>query len=102
MIEESKGRARAEGTVSFGVSAFPGKQWDEWNRDCTENFGDCRWIKMWHDHSVAKFIRKFEELEKRIIAIERALTEPQLQSQPQQEPKKNTVQTFGGSIKEGD
>jgi len=70
-------RVRAEGTVIVTASAFPIGFWQEWNKDCQVEFGDCRWIKMWNDHLTAKnnkayleVLEKLELLEKRLLKLE--------------------------------
>lgn len=94
MAEETRDRVRAVGTNSFRVSAFPNKQWDEWKSDCKENFGDCHWIKIWHDHVRVKDLDKIEKLDKRIEALE-------IKIHNQKEEKENIVETFGGKIRNG-
>jgi len=100
VTEEPQSRLRAETTRSFGVAAFPFKQWNEWDESCKEEFGDCRWIKMWHDHSVAKHYQNFERLEKKLLELEEKIDG--FISRPKEEPKKNAVKTFGGEIEEVD
>jgi len=84
--EKEEGRKRAEGTVSVGVSAFPIGQWKEWEKDCKEKYGDCRWIKMWSDHVRANEYVFYEELIKRIRVLEDRVLK--------HEPKKESVKTF--------
>jgi hypothetical protein len=65
-------------TVSVTSGAFPLKLFKEWDKECKENFGNCRWMKMWHDHCASQeldiFRILFEELEsmkKRIALLEK-------------------------------
>lgn len=57
-------------TVTVISNAFPSELFDEWDEDCRKIHGDCRWMKMWFDHMVAKKIpdleARIEELEKKI------------------------------------
>jgi len=95
MTEENKVRIRAVGTNSFRVSAFPNKQWDEWKQDCKDNFGDCHWIKIWHDHVRVKDLDKIEKLDKRIEALEFKIDN-------KKKEEESYVETMGGKIKKGD
>ena len=38
------------------VGEFPESQWAEWEKDCKENFSNCRWAKMMNDHTKAKMV----------------------------------------------
>lgn len=65
-------------TVSVTSGAFPLRLFKEWDTDCKENFGNCRWMKMWHDHCASQdldiFRVLFEEIEilkKRVGLIEK-------------------------------
>ena len=89
-MTEDVGRVRADTTKSFGVSAFPIKQWDEWDKDCKDNFGDCRWIKMWRDHEKSKSSEKIELIEERLARLEGKFEK--------KEESKDYVETFGGKI----
>lgn len=33
---------------------FPIKLWEEWKRQCKEQYGDIYWIKVWADHTKAQ------------------------------------------------
>jgi hypothetical protein len=88
---------RPQGTVGFTVNSFPSTLWVEWDKDCKENFGDCRWIKMWSDHKIAlslKFLEKVcLELDDRLSLIEQKLSEPVIKSKK--------IETLGGSVNDG-
>jgi len=75
--ENSSVVERAHITSSFRVSAFPLNKYKEWNADCEENFGNCRWMKMWHDHQAAKVLDKIvmriDSLEQRIKKLEKGV-----------------------------
>lgn len=56
---KSKGiyqKFRKDGTsyVVVLIGDFPINKFDEWIKDCKENFSDCRWAKAWNDHTKAK------------------------------------------------
>ena len=40
--------------LQITVGDFPESKWEEWNKDCKENFSNCRWAKMSQDHIKAK------------------------------------------------
>lgn len=98
MSEEKKNhRERAENTILVSASAFPLELWKEWDKDCQEQFSDCRWIKMWTDHIKAKQVNKIEEFERRLVELE-----VMIQNKPKEEVKEEFVETLGGRIKKGD
>lgn len=75
--DTSKPEERAHATWAFQVAAFPYNKYEEWNTDCIENFGNCRWMKMWHDHLAARnqelyimLIEKIGTLESRLQVLE--------------------------------
>ena len=48
-----------EGGTSYlivKVAGFPESKWNEWDKDCKENFSNCRWAKMMDDHTKAKML----------------------------------------------
>lgn len=93
-VEEKIPRNRAEGTVGFTVSAFPSTQWSEWDKDCKRNFGDCRWIKIWHDHVRAKDYEFYEESLNRIRVLEQ-----EVQKLKGNKGESSVVETFTQKIK---
>jgi len=97
MTEEKKTRARAETTISFGVSAFPIELHREWKADCEKYFGDCHWSKMWTDHIKAKDVDKISKLEDRIAELESMI---QAMKQPKKEEK--VVETFTQKLPAGE
>ena len=92
--KEFSGKLRPQGVFSFGVNSFPSNQWLEWDADCKEHFGDCRWIKMWNDHLVAKQQGMYSELLTKIQQLELKIAS--LESNKKQELG---VKTMGGVIK---
>jgi hypothetical protein len=86
----SESRKRAEGTFTFGVSAFPLDLWNEWDSDCRQYYGDCRWIKMWDDHQKAKFMPILIDLLRRVDELEKKGKVSEI--------KADKVLTFGGEI----
>jgi len=60
-MEEKQGfkvefRKDGTGYVSAFVGDFPLPKWEEWNKDCKENFSNCRWAKMINDHTKSKML----------------------------------------------
>lgn len=73
---------RPQGTIVPKVSGFPVTLWNEWDAECKLNFGDCRWMKIWHDHLRARefenhqiLINRIEGLEIKLNALERKQVE---------------------------
>jgi len=98
--DNSNGRKRAEGTVSFGVSAFPVSLFEEWDRDCKEKFGDCRWIKMWNDHIRSKDYEFYKEIVERIERLEQDIVELKGKKMGENtEPVKTFTKSFNGGEK---
>jgi len=59
--------------VSVTASSFPPHLFLEWDADCKQNFGDCRWMKMWFDHLCAKQIKPFGELYEELAEVKNRL-----------------------------
>jgi hypothetical protein len=36
------------------ASGFPIKMWEEWKKQCKEQYGDVYWMKIWTDHLKAQ------------------------------------------------
>jgi len=45
--------------VDMPVGNFPFNLFEQWKKDCKENFADVRWMKIWHDHELAQFLKSF-------------------------------------------
>ena len=97
MGEDKKDRVRGEGTAFFSVSAFPKDLWGEWNKDCQDRFGDCRWIKMWNDHTRVKDVDRIDRLEEKILVLEKII-DKMINMEPKEEKK--TVKTFTQELEE--
>ena len=94
MTEEKKNKGNQTMTVNVTSGSFPLNLFMEWDKDCKENFGNCRWMKMWHDHLVAKkfsiFLKLFDEIE---------MIKEQLNEMKNKKPQKTL--TLGGLEDEG-
>jgi hypothetical protein len=62
-------------TVKIMANAFPMRLFTEWDSDCKERFGDCRWMKMWNDHLASKNIEMYLEMSKQILDLRIELEE---------------------------
>ena len=70
-VSEKPEIPRAQGTVIPKVSGFPIPLWKEWDFECKRDFGDCRWMKIWHDHLRAKDFQSYQFLVAKINELER-------------------------------
>ena len=89
-----KDRERAEKAITVTASAFPIELWRKWEESCQKDFGDCRWIKMWHDHIRSKEADKIEALEKSIAELES-------KGKEEKKEEEEFVETMGGKVKKG-
>ena len=80
------------GNYGIFVGDFPPKLAEEWLNDCVNNFGSCRWMKIWTDHLKAKVTDKEIELEE----IKKMMEQPE-EAKPQEEKKEEVVTTIGGT-----
>lgn len=96
--EKGNDRARAQGTVYLAVSAFPEELYKEWKEDCQKRFGDCHWIKLWHDHVQTKQVERLDRLESRLVSLEEALSKAK-EEPAKKEEVKGSASTFGGTVK---
>ncbi len=95
MPEKEKSEKKKDGQITVNVTSgsFPFNLFQEWDKDCRENFGNCRWMKMWHDHLFTKkfeiFLKLFDEVEqiKREIALLKT-----------KKTEKEEVKTLGGIV----
>ena len=95
-VKESKNvkkdvvKGKFETEVSIPFSRFPMAKWQEWWKDCQENFNSCRWFKAWSDHLRAKNSVENAEVWKKIVELEiriEALTSKPAEEQPDEGPK---------------
>ena len=84
-------------TRSFKVSGMPMKQWLIWKSDCIDNFGDCHWLKLMNDHTIAQQTTQFVKIWERIDEIEAVLRQlNEVEREPVEEKEeKEKVKTFG-------
>ena len=56
-LGEGVSKVIENGTSSYIVKVeIPSIKWEEWEKDCKENFANCRWAKMMDDHMKAKML----------------------------------------------
>lgn len=92
--DESQIEEVEQDSVSVTFGDFPINSWKEWDKDCKENFGDCRWMKAWNDHRASKqlevlqdsILPQIEELKKEIEALKSKLREREEQPNEPEEP----------------
>jgi len=60
-------------TISIQASGFPLTSFKEWDESCKTDFGDCRWVKIIHDHNVAKASTAFNLLLARLEQLEQQI-----------------------------
>jgi len=87
-------------TISIQASGFPLSSFKEWDESCKTDFGDCRWVKIIHDHNVSKASAALNLILERLSLLESRLE--QIETKPQEEPvedKEPGVKTLGGELK---
>ena len=79
----------SNGTYGIFMGSFPEKLAIEWEKDCQENYGGCRWAKVYSDHCKAR------QMEVEEFAAE-IMDKQQQESIKEEEPKKEEeVLTIG-------
>lgn len=68
-FEFNKQRERAQGTFTSTFTGFPIAQWRDWETSCKEQYGDCRWLKMWDDHRKARELEMLDTLVKLVNSL---------------------------------
>lgn len=84
-MTDNKNMKEDNGPVTYPViNKFPMSKWMEWEKDCKENYNDCRWFKMWSEHNAVKSDSKYssiydniKKLEERILFLETKFNELQ-------------------------
>ena len=85
-------------TISIQASGFPLASFKEWDESCKTDFGDCRWVKIIHDHNMAKASTAFNLLLERIEKLELQLDLLSKDDKTKEE-KELIVKTIGGELK---
>ena len=65
----------------------------EWDDDCKQSFGDCRWMKMWNDHLASKREKVLDKLIEEISMLKARMDI--LESKPKPKKRKEVVKTLG-------
>jgi len=95
MIEKKEpSEHRSQGTVVPKVSGFPIDLWREWEVECKSNFGDCRWMKIWHDHLRAREFEEFKTLINKLNALEIRINN--LEKKKEEENEKEDKESLKG------
>jgi hypothetical protein len=91
MNKEEKGAS-----ITIQASGFPLSAFKEWDESCKKDFGDCRWVKIMHDHKMANNNQMVNLLLDRIERLEHQLALLTSTDTQQIEPG---VRTLGGELK---
>ena len=92
---------KTEGNVKVGFAAndFPLSNFIEWDTDCKSHFGDCRWLKLWNDHMIAKSVCLQSLMAEKIDTLEKEIELLKDKDKPKKVPKDDFVDTIGGRLK---
>jgi predicted nucleotide-binding protein len=91
MNKEEKGAS-----ITIQASGFPLSAFKEWDESCKKDFGDCRWVKIMHDHKMANNNQMVNLLLDRIENLEHQLS---LLTSDDKEEIEPGVRTLGGELK---
>jgi len=91
MNKEEKGAS-----ITIQASGFPLSAFKEWDESCKKDFGDCRWVKIMHDHKMANNNHMVNLLLDRIENLEHQLS---LLTSDDKEEIEPGVRTLGGELK---
>lgn len=91
--EEGEIEEIEQDSVSVTFGDFPINNWKEWDKDCKEKFGDCRWMKAWNDHRAAQQLQvlqdsilpQIEELKTEIANLKSELQEKKQETEKEPE-----------------
>tara|TARA_R100001509_G_scaffold79882_3_gene44855 strand:- start:2594 stop:2869 length:276 start_codon:yes stop_codon:yes gene_type:complete len=91
MNKEEKGAS-----ITIQASGFPLSAFKEWDESCKKDFGDCRWVKIMHDHKMANNNQMVNLLLDRIERLEYQIS---LLTSDDKEEIEPGVRTLGGELK---
>ena len=91
MTKEEKGAS-----ITIQASGFPLSAFKEWDESCKKDFGDCRWVKIMHDHKMANNNQMVNLLLDRIERLEYQIS---LLTSDDKEEIEPGVRTLGGELK---
>ena len=83
-------------SITIQASGFPLSAFKEWDESCKKDFGDCRWVKIMHDHKMANNNHMVNLLLDRIENLEHQLS---LLTSDDKEEIEPGVRTLGGELK---
>jgi len=63
---------------------------NEWDESCKKEYGDCRWMKMWHDHLFSKQQTVYNNIIEQINELREMI-----ESLKKQSPKEDEKLTLG-------
>jgi len=85
-------------SITIQASGFPLSAFREWDESCKKDFGDCRWVKIMHDHKMAKSASAFNLLSKRIEELEEQIALLTM-NENNKDTEPNGIKTMGGELK---
>ena len=83
-------------SITIQASGFPLSAFKEWDESCKRDFGDCRWVKIMHDHKMANNNQMVNLLLDRIERLEYQIS---LLTSDDKEEIEPGVRTLGGELK---
>jgi len=83
-------------SITIQASGFPLSAFKEWDESCKKDFGDCRWVKIMHDHKMANNNQMVNLLLDRIERLEYQIS---LLTSDDKEEIEPGVRTLGGELK---
>ena len=101
-MNEAERKFKAKGTVSRKLT-IPMLIWEEWEKDCRDNFNNTYHLKMQFDH---EFRHTFNMVANLLMAdivtlqdkvMELVMKVEELENRPAEEPKSQKSKTFGGN-----
>jgi len=98
MVEKEKEKETEKETVpnvtmKVTASAFPMTLFREWDKDCKEKFGDCRWMKMWNDHLASKSMELYIDLSSQVAEMKSRLAK--IEEGPEKLEEEVSIKTLG-------
>lgn len=98
---DNKNLKEDTGPVTYPViNRFPMSKWMEWEKDCKENYNDCRWFKMWSEHIAVKNDVKYSALYDTIKQLEERILVLEIKLKELQENKSKKVNILGEDLGE--
>jgi len=85
--------------ISVTCGSWPVGLFRQWEQDCMMNYGNCRWMKMWNDHLIAKQATSFAEILKEEIEMLKIKIDRIENRKVNKDNNNKEVLTLGGGLK---